>query len=205
MVVLKTAILDKNHEAVTADIHHFPMKSGTKLIWFDYCSLVPCWESFFETVKEKVNKNSTFFVTFGALPRAVALARPKWKRENKIFSQATPDALANELFRLAAKKCRAMGWVPFYGVKYTVRGGKMITMGFRRAKFSRELGMVKLIEIENETPSTPKKKTDFDATYGKMVEAIQVLAGVDTGLIKKFFGTSANIAGLRRAATVRRA
>jgi len=204
-----TKRLDNLHEVATGNIHDYPIESGRKLIWFDYCALVPCWDGFFESVA-KVNSDSTFYVTFGSLIRAIR--KSPWLKKNKIkihgeTKQERADNFARDIFALVCRRVRRMGWVPFYSVSYTVRAGRMVTVGFRR-KNGNERGLYKLNEIANENanPRVARNKNanDFDLTYSKMVEAVKKLDGVDINQIKDYFGNSKKIAGLRRAATVRK-
>ena len=174
-VIRKTLGTERDWGMEKADCPH--------VIWFDFCRLLECWDGFFHALKRMDKKTDTAFATFSAIPRGWKKRKTRKWLESRFGEITSPESMAELIIEAAKREARKLGFKVIYKEVYTVKAGRMITVGFRRGSH----------------------KIDESEKYVAAIDAAEKMrqAGLKASDIVKLFGDSRKVAGLFRAATCR--
>jgi len=197
-----------HHSELGANDRGWEASDGTHCIfWHDYCGFSNCFDGFFKAVKRMDRKTSSVFVTFCAIPRSWSITK-KQSFLGAYDEELGSDGMADKIRAETIRRMEKLGFKAFYDVRYTVLGGRMLTLGFcaknvpsqamNEEKVIRNSGIPGVKKTKDSTPLRPyDRKVYFASTLRK--------SGLFTTKdVCEMLGVNGRqLAGLHRAATVR--
>lgn len=161
---------DKGVEVAKEDYH---------VVWYDFCTLKNSWDGLLHGLERLDPYSSVAFVTFSVFARG-------WDYSQTLVDKwgfmTTPEDMAEKVIQSVRDEAKSRGFELFYRYVYTVRGGRMLTVGLRGAHLDENPHMRHIIAASDMLRN----------------------AGVPASEIAKHFGSTSKIAGINRAATCRK-